>query len=217
MQMQRFLSNKMDIIERWLWRQDWTDAVFDQVVAKVNQLADLADRKFGHLKAFDKTPLALSVDGSADAAGHDTVARAELSANITDHGSVAVGSGRSRFFAAAEEGTAYATSSASSDVSGADFVLRTSKTVTGDNWSLTEHRVIALDFDFLDLPKPRIHEIEKEIDLSQKASVGDGNIATADFDADVRAEDSYLDVYADAIAVEDAYSGSSITATLAIG
>jgi len=214
---QRFLANKFDVIGKWLSHQDWTDATFDKLVAKVNNITTQAEAKFGDMPPVDVSPLSLNLQGTADAAGYDTVATAHLTASITDSESVSVGLGEASFFAAAEEGAAYATTSASSDLSGADFEFCITTTVTGENWSLTENCVIAIDFDFFENSTSQAYEYNEEIISLEQESLGDGNVAMVDFVAEVSAYNSLVDVNADAIVIEDVYSGSSISAVLAIG
>ncbi len=211
------ISRKVKALGNWLADQSWSDAAVDQAFVKVDAIASWLDRITRYRPDRDDSPLSMSLDGSGEAIGRDTIATADLNANVTDHGSVSIGTGRASFFAAAEGERPYATTDAYSNVDGADFVLTFDRTVTGQNWESTQHSVIALDFAAFELRNPYAFTFERDLTSDTVFDVSEGNVATADFEAEVEAEDSVLDIYADALAIEDAFSGSSIEATLAIG
>lgn len=217
MRFYKLLVGKIEAVGHWLAERKWSDAAFDKAVTKINAIAERFEKRFDRLGDKDTTEMAICLDGSADAIGHDTMASADLVAEIRDHGSVTVGSGRATFTAAAEGDRAFAATDAFSEVSGADFVLQMDRTVTGTNWEMTQHRVLTIDFDFLDRENAVYVDIERQKHKNTDFDVTDGNVAAAEIDANVYAEDTLLDIYADAIAVEDAFSGSTIEAKLAIG
>ncbi len=213
----RFISREFKSIERFLDRKKWVDSAFDKALERVEKLAETISKLFGWATDIDKSPIALTLEGSADAFGTDTVSRAELDANIVDYGSAAVAHGSASFRAAAEGGTEVALTDAFGEVSGADFVLQMDTDIQGENWAESTHRFIALDLDFLDFPDLTRVNVELAADADDRAHVGAGNIATATFDAAVDAPVGAVDVVAEVLAVEDVLSGSSLQATLAIG
>lgn len=213
----KFISREFKSIERFLDRKEWVDSAFDKALERVEKLAETISKWFAWTPDIDATPMAVTLDGTADAFGTDSFAQAELDANIVDYGSAAVAHGSASFRAAAEGDAEVALTDAFGEVTGADFVLQMDTDIQGENWAVSTHRFIALDLDFLDFPDLARVDVAFAADVDDRAQVGDGNIATATFDAAVDAPAGAVDVVAEVLAVEDVLSGSSLQVTLAIG
>lgn len=194
-----------------------SEAKFDEAVARINDLAAKASEALKKLRDVDDTPMALQIDGTAEAAGVDTRAQGDLRATLTDHGSVSVAVGCARFEAAASGGAEVAFADAGSLVLGADLVLSADVRRTGANWEVATHKVVAIDFDCVELHRALSFNLAVETRSDTVWSVSEGNLATAAFDVVARGEDSLAEADVDVLTVEDRYSGSTVDATLAIG
>lgn len=192
------------------------DSVFDTAASRIETLG----RKLSSWTKDDKdaTPMAVHLDGFADASGVDTVADADLWARMIDLEGATVAFGRAEFTAAARGGDELVAAEAFCEIDGADFVLKVSHSVSGRNFQSDKVSFFAIDLDCIDLADD---PVELDLDLSARSSrskaVAEGNLALAEFFAEVEAEDSFVDVFSDVLAVEDRFSGSSIQATLAVG
>ena len=219
----------MSFLENWFERrldalvkgaQRKPDLDFDALVDGVGRLATFYDRLFGWLPDRDRSPVSVSLGGSADAVGQNTVARTHLEASLVDYGAVSVGFGRARFEARAEAGPenpdALAFAEASSQVEGADFVVTLDRTVTGPNWEVASHAYFAVDLAAIELHDPIELSYEIERQSRRVRDVADGNVADAEVDAEARSDDTLVDLDLDLLAIEDTLSGSSVEAVLAI-
>jgi hypothetical protein len=208
---------KIGAIATRLGQEPVSEAAFDRAVGRINELAAKASDALKKLRDVDDTPMAVQLDGTAEAVGVDTHAQGQLRATLTDHGSVSVAVGCARFEAAASGGAEVAFADAGSLVVGADLVLSADVRQTGANWEVATHKFVAIDFDCVELARAITWNLSVEKRSSTVWSVADGNVATADFDVVAEGEHSLAQVDVDVLTVEDRYSGSTVDATLAIG
>ena len=183
-------------------------------------------------KTKDVTDLTLSLEGEAVAVGADTVADGEMFARLIDKGAVSVAYGSATFSAVAEStGSEFAFASAFSDahVSGADFVISWTQHQTLNLQSddgqfakdVSTTYVFAVDFEAWDLRGgPITIDANKEslfqADLAWLADLIDGNVATFEFDVQAVGPDTYADVAASVLALEDELSSVAAAALLGI-
>lgn len=213
----RWFMNKIEAIAMRLERGPVSEAKFQKAVERIEALAEKAAAKLAAARDVDETPMAILVDGTAEAVGQNTHATGNLRASLTDYGALSVGVGYARFEAAACGGQEVAFADAGSLISGADLVLTADIRTTGRNWETAEHRFVAIDLDCVDLARPISFGVGVERTSRTAWSVAEGNLATAEFDVAVEAENSFADVTVDVLTVEDLYSGSTVEGALAIG
>lgn len=200
-----------------LERGNWSNRAIDLAVSFLEGIADRLSGSIRNPGERLESAIDVEMGGSAEAVGEHTIASADLKAEIVDSDLASFALGSATFKAAAEGGPEYATAYTYCDVSGADFVFTKTTTKSGANWEEATTKVFAVDFAYLDTGTPIYVTPEASYTYDNYKKVAGGNIATADFEVQVSAEDTLADVYASAVAIEDVYSGSSIDATLAIG
>jgi len=168
-----------------------------------------------------ESALAVTVHGGADAFGRDTTVNADVDLQVVDRGLATFAIGRASFTAAAREDSAFATAYGGVAITGADLSIVSTRTTTGtgacgaDEMSeRTELSFLALDLKF-DLGC-RV-EAEESASGAGRAKIGNlqGNSAFFDISASAAGENSFTDVQADALAVEDAMSTVAVSATAA--
>lgn len=198
-----------------------SDETFDAAVAKINALAETASRWMSWAPERDESPMSMELYVSADAAGENTAVGVDIDGSLVDHGAISVGVGRCTAQSAAEAGEGnsmeVAEAEAGSVVDGADFVLAFDHLETGPNHAAATHAVVAIDFDFYEAPSPFGVDLDGHAFTDDVADLDEGNHASVSIDVDVSADDSLADVMAEALVIEDRFSGSSIDAMLAIG
>ena len=185
-----------------------------------------AGGKFGWFCGFeDEDDLQIIIGGDADAIGEHTFADGKITGMIEDKGFVTVGRATAVFEASADDGDggfAVATAETFAEVTGADFVFTFTREWNSDDeggFSSTAAdksvtTVYAIDFEFW---SPR-HTIEVHTTFGtgefEPDILPDGNIST--FEADLKAlgDDTFVELFSDAFAVEDQFSTVSGVATL---
>lgn len=219
MSIHRWFARRLERIAESI--QTASEEAFDAAVAKIDALAATVSRWMSRAPDRDETPMSMELHGSADAAGEHTEVDVDIDGALTDHGAVSVGVGRCVTRAAAEAGPrnpqSVVDADAGSSVEGADFVLTLDHTEVGPNHTTATHALIAIDLAFYDAPC--MIEIGAELDEldHEVIDVAEGNRARVAFDADIRGDDGLVDVVAQAVVVEDRFSGSTLDAMLAIG
>jgi Ca2+-binding RTX toxin-like protein len=163
------------------------------------------------------TPMVVSMATNADAVGHDTLAAVDVALRIVDRGIVTLALGSVKAIGSASdpqgEGT-YAGAMSDLSVTGADVALSRTRIDTGSGvsggkaWSseTATTTFLALDLDGIQpLFGPINRHSQQDGSIRTPPSV-QGNLATYDVDAKVYGSDTYVDVTADALALEDRYS-----------
>ncbi|MCI0753859.1 calcium-binding protein [Teichococcus vastitatis] len=162
-------------------------------------------------------PMVVSMATNADAVGHDTLAAVDVALRIVDRGMVTLALGSVKAIGSASdpqgEGT-YAGAMSDLSVTGADVALSRTRTDTGSGvsggkaWSseTATTTFLALDLDGIQpLFGPINRHSQQDGSIRTPPSV-QGNLATYDVDAKVYGSATYVDVTADALALEDRYS-----------
>lgn len=185
-----------------------------------------AGGKFGWFCGFeDEDDLQIIIGGDADAVGEHTFADGKITGMIEDKGFVTVGRAQAVFEASADDGDggfAFATAETFAEVTGADFVFTFTREWHGDeeggfsstaaDKSITT--VYAIDFEYW---SPR-HTIEINTTFGtgefEPDILPDGNIATFEADLLALGDDTFVELFSDAFAVEDQFSTVSGVATL---
>lgn len=163
--------------------------------------------------------MAVSVIAGADAFGENTSSHIEANMRMFDRGlaSFAVGSATST--AAANGQGAYAATYAQADVIGADLGQIETRQVASDDGSFmsttTTFAAIDLKFDLNNLGGGGTQFSERSGSANPQVTVT-GNVASFDVEASVEGPNSYVDVVADALAIEDAMSSTTVAATTAL-
>ena len=175
------------------------------------------ERGFGHLSqrrtGRDDTEQEVTIEGEASAFGVDTLATAKVKATIKDYAWGSVSYGFADFRAAAEGEDSFAFVDTFVEVEGADIVVTATRTTTGRNFQVEKSYFYAIDLDWIDLSEnPIVFNRETERTTRRKFNVEDGNKALADFDVAAIAENSFVDVTTDVLALEDLASLSIIEA-----
>lgn len=170
-----------------------------------------------------ESALAVTVYGGADAFGQDTTVSADVSLRIVDRGLATFAIGGATFTAAANGDSAFAAAYGGVAITGADLSVVSTKTATGigthgssDGMAeTTELSFVALDVKF-DLG--RQVRAEESASSEGPANIGalQGNSAFFNAYAFAEGENSFVDVRADAVAVEDAMSTVAVSATAAV-
>lgn len=166
------------------------------------------------------SPMVVSLATGADAAGQDTLAALDVALRIIDRGAVtlAMGSAKMTASALAPDGdTAFASAYSDLSVGSADISLSHTRIMAGSGvtngkaWSTETATTtfLALDIDGLQpLFGPIKLNFQSSGTISKPPSI-QGNLATFSVDAEVHGSDTYLDVAADAVTVEDRYSSTT--------
>lgn len=169
-----------------------------------------------------QSALAVTIQGGADAFGQDTTVSADVNLHIVDRGLATFAIGSASFVAAARDQSAFATAYGGAAVTGADLSIVSTRTTTGpgacgsdEMTETTELSILALDVKF-DLC--RQVGVENSTSAAGKANIGvlQGNSAFFQVSTSAEGENSFVDVQADASAVEDAMSTVAISATAAV-
>lgn len=169
-----------------------------------------------------ESALAVTIQGGADAFGRDTTVSADVNLQVVDRGLATFAIGSASFIAAARDDAAFATTYGGVAVTGADLSIVSTRTTTGtgacgadEMTETTELSVIALDVKF-DLG--RHVEAEESASGAGRANIGvlQGNTAFFDVSTAAEGDNSFADVQADALAMEDAMSTVAISATAAV-
>ncbi|MFC3126694.1 calcium-binding protein [Pseudoroseomonas globiformis] len=162
-------------------------------------------------------PMTVTLAAGGDAAGVDTLAALDVALRIIDRGAVtlALGSVKSTASARTEAGEiAFASAYSDLDIGGADIALSRTRTLTGSGtangeaWSsqITTTNFLAVDIDGLQPLFGPIKLHQNSTGTISNAPTFQGNLATFEIDAKVFGGDTYLDVSADAVTVQDRYS-----------
>lgn len=169
-----------------------------------------------------ESALAVTIQGGADAFGQDTTVNADINLKIVDRGLATFAVGSASFTAAARDDSAFAAAYGGVAVTGAELSAVSTRTTTGvgacgsdEMTETTTLNVVALDLKF-DLGC-RV-EAERSVTGEGRANIGvlKGNSAFFDVSTSAEGENSFVDVQADAFAVEDAMSTVTVSATAAI-
>ncbi|WP_198023426.1 calcium-binding protein [Ensifer sp. WSM1721] len=166
----------------------------------------------------------MTVVGGADAFGADSTASANVSLQLVDRGLATFAIGSASFTAAARGNSAFATAYAGVAIAGADLSIVSTKSAAGvgsgsgsdELGETTNLSFVALDLKF-DLGH-RVQVETAESHVLDGANIGalQGNTAFFNVDAAAAGENSFVDVQADAVAVEDALSTVTVSATAAV-
>jgi hypothetical protein len=208
-------------VNRILKKNDFSEKSIEIVADKVEKFADNLERKLSKYSWFEKTKdddttkLSLTVETSGDAIGDDTLADSMLNATVVDRGNVSFALASASSLAVADGGETYVTTNSFAAVEGADFALTKTVNKTGKNFQLSTEYLFAVDFEFIkDLNV--VMRKEKNIVTQKAEKIGTGNVALVEFDASSKGQDTYVDVVADALAIEDTLSSTYVGADLFI-
>ncbi|WP_085033287.1 calcium-binding protein [Ensifer aridi] len=164
--------------------------------------------------------LAVTVFGGADAFGLDTTASASASLRVVDRGLATFAIGSATFTAAARGNSAHATTYGGVAITGADLSMVSTKTVTASGLDgmteTTSLSFVALDLTFdLDC---QVQAERSESHVLDGTNIGalQGNTAFFNVDATAAGENSFVDVQADMVVVEDALSTVTVSTTAAV-
>lgn len=163
--------------------------------------------------------LAVNVFGGADAFGLDSTAAATASLQVVDRGLAAFAIGSASFTAAARGNSAFATAYGGVAITGADLSIVSTETATAmgsDGMAETTSLsfvAIGLKFDL-----GRQVQLERAESQPVDANIGalQGNSAFFNVDAVAAGDNSFVEVQADAVTVEDALSTVTVSATAAV-
>jgi Ca2+-binding RTX toxin-like protein len=164
--------------------------------------------------------LAVTVFGAADAFGDDSVASANVNLKIVDRGLASFAIGSASFTAAAQGDAAYATTYGGVAITGADLSIVSTKTA-GASSSSQMAETTSLSFAAVNLKFDLGFQVELErggyhtLDGSRNVAP-EGNAAFFAIDAAAAGENSFVDVQADALVVEDKLSSVTVSATAAV-
>jgi hypothetical protein len=186
----------------------------------------------------DTTPMTALIGGDGTAIGEDTLVDANMFCRLMDLGSVTIGFGTAVFKSAAtsaDGGMAFASAETFADVSGADFVFIFNKTVwtdgSGDEspyaTAYSTSTYIAIDFEDFDFAEGQLTFNFYDTDGYLEGGCGRcsdgsmlnlaGNVAMLNADVQALAENTFVDVLASILTVEDQLSTVSAMAVSAVG
>lgn len=155
-------------------------------------------------------PLAVIIGGQAVALGTDTVATGSVELTITDKNNRTVAKGKVVMRAAGNGSFVSADSFA--EATGADIIIIKMKTITNVDGtmaiSITKIRAIDIKKIALRTPVVITHSVEKTRRFG--VLVPSGNVATVDFSAIAVGQNTFVDVLAAVLAVEDTLSEAAI-------
>jgi len=200
---------------------DFSDSAIAKACDMIVKFADQMQSQLCKTKAFepyshDDTPMTLFAETSADAIGEATSAQSSLKAGLIDYKNVTIAIGTATSTAVAEGGSEVAATSAFTEVTGSNFVYTDTYTGTGANWQKSTQVVFAIDFKFLDDAINLSLTREAEVLSDSRYSTGDGNVARVDFDVTASGTNTAVEVFADALAVQDTISSTYVGADLLI-
>ncbi|NLS05287.1 hypothetical protein HGP14_18235 [Rhizobium sp. P32RR-XVIII] len=160
----------------------------------------------------------MTVVGGADAVGLDSVASANVSLQLMDRGLATFAIGSASFTAAAQGGSAYATTYGDVEITGADLSIVSTRTASASGANeMAESTSLSFAAVNLKFDLGYQVEIEKAAALdSAKNGTLQGNAAFFHVDATAAGENSFVDVQADAVVVEDALSTVTVSATAGV-
>ncbi len=163
--------------------------------------------------------MAVSVIAGADAFGENTSSHIEANMRMFDRGLASFAAGSATSTAAANGQGTYAATYAQADVIGADLGQVETKQVASDDGSFmsttTTFAAIDLKFDLNNLGGGGTQMSGRPGSADPQVNVT-GNVASFEVDAVVEGPNSYVDVVADALAIEDAMSSTTVSATTAL-
>lgn len=163
--------------------------------------------------------LAVNVFGGADAFGLDSTATATASLQVVDRGLATFAIGSASFAAAARGNSAFATAYGGVAITGADLSVVSTETATAsgsDGMAETTSLsfvAIGLKFDLgcqAQVERAESHIVDTNLGALQ------GNSAFFNVDAVAAGDNSFVDVQADAVVVEDALSTVTVSATATV-
>lgn len=167
--------------------------------------------------------------GDAIASGEDTLTLVETTGKIVDHGRVTTAKININVTAAAEGESLYGSgpyASADSYVDGSNFdishlkIKESSLEYDGVSYAVSIAKFKGVDLpDHVKLPGGPKHKeivIERDGDADLDLDL-DGNVATVTFDVEVLGDDTLANADAHALAIEDAFSQSTIVIQTAVG
>lgn len=163
--------------------------------------------------------LAVNVTVSADAFGENTLADATLNITIIDRGLASFAFGTTTALAAAQApdpGSVYAITSTSVDIVGAEFVH--TDYVAGSSWDdYAMADMQAVGFQAIDTHYFSAIAVNSSSATAADPQIGSisGNLATFTADIAAEGEDTFVELLADAIAVEDTFSSTVLSGTAA--
>ncbi|HEV2504856.1 MAG TPA: calcium-binding protein [Mesorhizobium sp.] len=171
-----------------------------------------------------QSAIGVSAQVSADAFGQATFSNTQVHLTTIDRGlaSFAIAAvGVQAAAQAAGDQTPFAMASAVVTMSNADISVTNSRTVTGtDAHAMSQQTVVSaigasFAFETGLAPAHQVNDVAVE---SCRSGVGalQGNLATFEANVAAHGENSFVDLQADAVALEDQYSSSVVSATSAI-
>ncbi|TDK29677.1 calcium-binding protein [Rhizobium deserti] len=162
--------------------------------------------------------LTVTIAAGADAFGHDTAASISADVRMFDRGLASFVSGSVTASALASGAANFASAYAVVDIDGGDLgFIDTQETANPDGSSMSvTSSFAAIDFKF-DLPGTYGGiDVDSTVTAAGLSAVLDGNIADFHVNAVAAGPNSYVDLVADAIAVQDALTSATIAATVAV-
>jgi hypothetical protein len=173
-------------------------------------------KKLGR-KSTDANGMELVLMGDAIAAGEESLTSVKATLRVADLGNKTVAKGAVKAIALAdgEDGALFTEVLTDLLATGADAVFMRTKIISASNGDIAVTRFWAIDWDDWGGEQRVFHKIktktldEFQIDLA-------GNIATVEFDARAKGENTLVQVDALALAVEDSLSQSTILIASAV-
>jgi hypothetical protein len=202
--------------------------VFDSLLARVDKVAErLSDRAVeAGLTDIDDTPIVATFGGEASAYGDNSLAKGLMLGQAVDVGLVSYAMGTCSFTATATatgEDTALAITNSFATITGADIVITfgrhgsTPLTSGADlAYSTSTTSFLAIDLEFWDSARGPIEiEYDWETCKLRLPSELDGEIAVLDALLEAFGEDSFAELDAQVLSIEDTLSTVTAVGTLA--
>lgn len=208
-------------IKKILKTGDFSEKAIEKTISKVLKLADNLEKvltKFmgGAFLHDDDNGMAMSAQTGGDSVGEKTFAASSVKASIVDYGNVSIGFASATSVAVAEGGAEFAATATFTAVGGSDLVFTRTVNTKGANFSTSTEYLVAIDFKFLRDSNFKLAR-NKEIQKDAYADAAPGNTAIVDWDVSAHSTDTFVAVSADALAIANTISSTSITADLGIG
>lgn len=171
-----------------------------------------------------QSAIGVSAQVSADAFGQDTFANTQVHLTTIDRGlaSFAIAAvGAEAAAQASGDQTPFAMASAAVTMVNADISVTNSRTVAGSDPNGMSQQMVAsaigVSFAF-DTGLAPAHQVNDSAAETCRSDVGSlqGNLATFSADVTAHGENSFVDLQADAVALDDQYSSSVVSATSAV-
>lgn len=169
--------------------------------------------------ATTSSQLAVTISAGADAYGQDTFASVTANVHIFDRGLASFVSGSVTAVASAVGGPGYADAYAQVGLAGADVAVAAQQEAASPDGSYhavtTDFAGIDLKFDWKAMVSDSFMSSSSTLTTDNHSSIS-GNVASFQVDLLAAGPNSYVDVAADALTVENTLSSTTVSATAAI-